>query len=368
MRIAIDATPAIEQSAGVGRYTRELLRALLVVAHDDQFVLSFAAARARIEQFLDQLPPGAWREARRLPLPQRAMTIIWHRLGLPPAVEHCIGHFDIYHATDFVAPPSRRPVVVTVHDLSFLIVPHLGHPRLVAYLRAAVPRTLARAAVVITVSASVAAEIADAYPFVRNRIVAVPNGVALPSEVPARSPSGRPTILIVGTLEPRKNHAIVFDALPEVRANWPDARLVVAGRVGWQSAPIQARLRELVEAGMAEQVIAPSDTVLETLFALADVCVIPSYYEGFGLPLLEAMARGVPVVASDIAALREIGGEAALYVDPADAAGWAAAISRVVGDETLRRRLATAGIARSRAYSWQETARRTRRAYELAGR
>jgi glycosyltransferase involved in cell wall biosynthesis len=365
MRIAIDATPAAAQHAGVGRYTRELLRALVSLPGDDTFTLASAANGEQNAALLRGLPPGRLRELRRLPAGARIMTGAWQRLRLPVRAELLIGDFDVFHGPDFVVPPSRRPRVATLHDLSFVTAPELGEPRLVNYLRAAVPRTLRDADAVIAVSASIASEIAQAYPWVRERVVAIPNGVRPPSST-ERRPADRPTLLTVGTIEPRKNLPALLDALPAVRARHPDVLLVIAGRIGWRADDIVRRIREAEHAGTARLVEAPSDAALDDLYATATLFVYPSLYEGFGLPLLEAIARGLPTVASDVPALVETGGEAVVYADPRSAEDIAAAVIRLLDDGDLRTSYAGRGARRAAAFTWVETARRTRRVYQHA--
>ncbi|MDQ3548223.1 MAG: glycosyltransferase family 4 protein [Chloroflexota bacterium] len=366
MRIALDATPAAVQHAGVGRYARELLVALVSLPGDDEYTLASAGSNPDNQRLLQALPPGRFRDLRRLPLNPRLTTVAWQRLRLPLQVESLIGDFDIFHGLDFVVPPSKRPRVVTIHDLSFLITPQFGEPRLVRYLNDAVPRALDAATVVITVSASVAAEVADAFPTARDKLVAIPHGVRLPATVPERVPSSRPIILTVGTVEPRKNLLTLIEALRIIRLTHPDALLTIAGRVGWQADEIVARIRAEEASGYVRFVESPSDADLDALYASATLAVFPSFYEGFGLPVLEAMARRVPVVASDIASLRETGGNAASYADPTNPESFADAIVRLLDDRALREQHATLGLARAGQFSWHETARRTRRAYSLA--
>lgn len=367
MHIAIDATSAAVQSAGVGRYTSELLRALMTQPHDDRYTLLSAGGADESEALLRDLPPGAWRELRRLPLSERYMTAAWQRLRLPIQVERLAGDFDVFHGPDFVTPPSRRPVVVTVHDLSYIVAPSYAEPSLVSYLRSAVPRSLKRASQIITVSASVAAELVDAYPFTAGRVRAIPNGVRSPGHLQQEPGyNGPPRILIVGTIEPRKNLVTLLDAMRPIWAQIPEAELVVAGRIGWQAHDISARLRQAVASSRVTFVESPSDDALARLFDEASVFVYPSAYEGFGLPLLEAMARDVPVVASDIAALRETGGTAARYVPPFDSDMLAAETVNVLSDRALQEELIIAGRLRVEQHSWNETARRTRLAYLAA--
>lgn len=363
MRIAYDATAAATQSAGVGRYTRELLRELLTLDPDDEYQLITAASNAESRQLMDQLPPGAARELRRLPGGYRATTIIWQRLRAPMPIDLLVRPFDVFHATDFVAPPSRRPIVTTVHDISYLRFPQFGDERLVQYLTAAVPRAIARSARVITDSATVAAEIAEAYPEARDRIVAIPIGVRLPEAAQPVAPA-RPTILMVGTIEPRKNHLAVLAAMPLILEQVPDAELVIIGRAGWRSDDIVASIRSAEAAGWACWRAAATDADLARAYTEAAVFLYPSWYEGFGLPVLEAMSHGLPVVAADIPVLREAAGDAARYADPTDAAAIADQTIALLHNADTRDDLRQRGYRRAATYSWHETAKRTRRVYQ----
>lgn len=366
MRIAIDATPAAVQRSGIGRYTRELLRALVQETLEHQFVLSAAAGESATDQLLATLPPGAWREVRKLPASERLMTGVWQRLRLPLDVGRWIGDHDLFHGTDFTLPPTRAAKVVTIHDVSFKLHPEYCHPNLASYLQRAVPRSLARADVVITVSASVAAELAAAFPGIRSRIVAIPNGYTPPEQPFAKREVREPVVLMVGTVEPRKNHLAVLKAMEEVRLRIPDARLVVVGRRGWLEAEIVSELERCKQLGWLTWHEDAGDAQLEVAYRAAAVFVAASHYEGFGLPVLEAMARGLPCVASDIAAHREVAGPAALFVDPLDPVEIADGICRMLDDDSLRLDMARRGSERSTSFSWTETARRTLRAYERA--
>lgn len=366
MRIALDATPAGVQRAGVGRYARELIRALVDDdtprgAEQDEFLLVMAAERAAESRLLAELPPGAWRETRRLPLSERWMTALWQRLRAPLPVERLVGPFDVFHGTDFVLPPTRRPAVVTIHDLSYLRYPEFAEPRLAAYLRAAVPRSVARADAVVTVSASVAADVAAAYPAARDKLAVVHNGVRVPPAVARRAE--RPLILAVGTVEPRKNYETLIRAIEIVRERCADAQLVIAGRVGWRSTDTLRAIRDAERAGGVRFVEGPDDAMLDSLYASAAVVATAAWHEGFGLPALEAMARGVPVVASGIPALREVGADAAVYADPARPEAFAAELVALLDDSERRALLGDAGRHRAASFSWGDTARRTRRVY-----
>lgn len=367
MRVVIDGTPAATQSAGVGRYTRQLLKALVREPEDEYQILA-ACNQSAAQHLADSLPPGAWREVRRLPLPSRVLTIAWQRARLPVPVDLLVRDFDVFHGPDFVLPPTGRPAVVTIHDMSFLLAPEFGEPSLVRYLQRVVPRAVAKAGKIITVSASVAAEVASAYPHVAHKIHAIPNGVTVPATTAGEplAADGAPRVLIVGTIEPRKNHLTLLDAMPLVWSRYPDAELVIAGRIGWRSNDIMTRIGVAQRSSRVRLMESPSDEELEELFQKSTVFVYPSHYEGFGLPVLEAMSHDLPVVAADIASLHETAGDAALFADPRSSEAFAHAITTLLDDSGLRSRLIQAGAARVAAHSWRETARRTRLAYRAA--
>lgn len=366
MRIAYDATAAATQFAGVGRYARELLRELVAIESSDDFQVVCAAERSQADALLSSLPPGATREARLIPGGYRWSTVVWQRFRIPLPIDLLLRNADVFHATDFVAPPTRMPLVTTVHDLSYLRVPELGDERLVRYLTASVPRTLARSAQIIAVSASIAAEIAESYPEVRERVVAVPNGVRQPTNLVNCSGRDRPVVLIVGTIEPRKNHLSLIAAMNEVRAQIPDAELVIVGRAGWKSDHIIEAIHSGERGGWVTWLDSADDDQLEQAYARASVFAYPSWYEGFGLPLLEAMARGLPVVASDIPVLREVGGDAALYADPANPSEIADRVLTLLCDGTDRETRGSQWLSQSAGYSWRQTAESTRRVYARA--
>ncbi len=368
MRIAYDATAAATQSAGVGRYSRELLRELVSLNANDDVQVVCAANPSAARAVMDQLPPGAMRELRRIPGGYRATTIAWQRLRIPIPVESFTRPFEVFHATDFVAPPSRQPIVTTVHDLSYLRVPELGEPRLVRYLTSAVPRTLARSQRIIAVSASVAADLVDAYPETRDRVVAIPNGVRRPPVATIEPASERATVLMVGTIEPRKNHLGVLAAMRLVRDRVRDAELLIVGRAGWRSAEIVEAIGSAEAEGWVRWLPNAGDLDLAQAYASSTIFVYPSWYEGFGLPILEAMSYGLPVVAGDIPALREAAGDAASFADPADEIAIADQISALLEDTDLPADLRSRGLARVAGYSWRNTAEQTRRVYEQAKR
>jgi glycosyltransferase involved in cell wall biosynthesis len=263
------------------------------------------------------------------------------------------------------------PTVVTVHDLSFLRHPDRLSARRRWYLEWAVGRSARRADWVIAVSRSTRDDLAELAGVPGEKISVIPLGVD-PSFKPASShPSrptpldGRPYILHVGTLEPRKNLDVLVHAFARLReaAHLPHA-LVLVGARGWSYEPVLQLVKSL---GLDDHVrfvdyVGPVD--LPRWYTDADLFAFPSVYEGFGLPVLEAMACGLPVVTTDSSSLRELAVDAALLVEPGSPEALEDAMRRILEDRSLRDRLRAKGLERAARYSWEATARETARVYE----
>ena len=292
-------------------------------------------------------------------------------VGLPRAAGRA--DLDLLHAPAYTAPFwAPVPVVVTIHDVSYE-----RHPEWYPYrrdpLRRAFYRRSARAAAhVLTVSEFSAREIASVYRIPADRITTAPlgvsprffrNGTEMPADLPADVTV--PYLLHVGDLHARRNLAVVVDALIAARRHLGElpASLVVAGVDRGASDDLCAAMDE---AGAADAIVrlgAVNEDRLHALYRSATALVYPSRYEGFGLPLLEAMASGTPVLASREASIPEVVGDAALLLDADDTSGWMDAIIRVVNDEALRARMAAAGTARAATFTWTRTARTTMNVY-----
>ena len=368
MRIAVDASAAFNQGAGIGRYARGVLAAVLPELPGDRLVLLNAPSRPGAPRF--GLPPAAPLAAeivyRRLPFSRRRADQLWFRVRLPLPVECFAGRVDVVYSPDYTVPPSlgaRR--LVTIHDLAYLIHPEHAPVSLRRYLRAVVPRQIASAARILTVSETTRRDLIERLGVQPERIVVVPNGVderfhaARPLPAARRAALGLPErfLLSVGTIEPRKNLPTLFAA---VRHGGPatDLPLLVAGRWGWDAAPIERAAADLVAAGRVRFLNYVPDDDLPGLYASAAVVVYPSWYEGFGLPVLEALAAGTPVVASTAPALREVGGTAAVYAEPGNPDALAAAIAQTlaVGDGGSIGRAARRTVANH--YRWETAGRR----------
>lgn len=369
MRIGIDYTAAVHQGAGIGRYTRQLVQALLALDTRDEVVL-MAAGRAQTGPMLAAAPlpsPGArsWRVVS-LPFSERVMTILWHRLRLPLWVELFAGKLDVFHSPDFALPPVRQArTVLTVHDLSFMRVPECSQPSLRAYLMRVVPPSVRRAGVVLADSESTRNDVIELLGASPDRVRVVYPGVdacfrrvedtGVLADVRRRYRLPERFVLGVGTLQPRKNLPRLIEAYAQLGAH-PETKLVLAGGTGWMYEGIFRRVEEL---GLRDAVCFPgyvADEDLPALYTLADLFAFPSLYEGFGLPPLEAMACGTPVVTSNVSSLPEVVGAAALTVDPYDVEALANAMGRVLDDPSLRSSMVRRGLVRAREFAWSRAA------------
>ncbi len=338
---------------GTGRYSRELAAALARTAPAGSAVRGAVALHRDV---------GAARVAgvggpRRLPLPRPALFRAWER-GLGPGVRA-----DLVHAPTPLAPPRRgRPLVVTVHDAVPWTHPGTLTPRGVAWHRAAVGRAVRTADLLVVPTHAVAAELAEHLPLAPDRVRVVGEGVsadlALPVDAAARAVRlalPERFLLTVATLEPRKGLSELVAAL--ARPGAPDLPLLCAGQPGWGGAdPLALAAAAGLPPGRVRVLGRVADPDLAVLMARATALVVPSRSEGFGLPLLEAMSLGTPVLHSPAPALVEVAGGAGL-VAPLDPDGLADGLAQVVGDEGLRARLRAAGPGRAAAYSWDGAAR-----------
>lgn len=364
MRIAIEYTAAINQRAGIGRFVRNLIGSLLTVDLEDDFVLVHAAPS---DHTRPQLPTGKRVVPCQLPLPERWATVLWHRLRLPIAVDWFTGPVDIFHAPDFVLPPVRHGRrVLTVHDLAFLLFPECADARLREYLMAVVPRSVRHADFVIADSTNTQNDMICLLGAVPERTAVVPGGVerrfqpasqASVLELRKRLQLPEQFILSIGMMEPRKNWQGLIRAYNQARVRHGiTQQLVLAGPRGWLwESIVDERDRSPFRSDILFLGFV-ADADLPTLYSAADAFAFPSFYEGFGLPPLEAMACGTPVVVSNAASLPEVVGEAGLTVPPEDLDGLADALGRLVLDEGLRDGLSLLGRARAATFSWERSA------------
>lgn len=355
---------------GVGTYVLQMLSALPAEDPATELV-PFHARMSRPSPVLS----ADGRLGVELPRSIRTLYPSWALLGrppLPPSLRDCA----VVHATNHAAvPPAGRGqrLVVTIHDLAFDMVPELFPRRWRWLYRAGVRAAVRRADAILTPSVATKEDLCARYGQDPATVHVTPLASSLgatdadPEEVLLRLGVSRPFVLFAGTLEPRKNVVRLIRAYRRIAGGGLSHTLVLAGPTGWGADGVA---RELAHAGPGAIVrtglLSPED--LDALYRTADAVAYPTLYEGFGLPVVEAMARGAPVVTSAVSSIPEVGGDDVVYVDPRDEESIAAGLERVLLDEALAADLRSRGPVRAARFSWSATARATLDVYRaLAG-
>ncbi len=362
LRIGVDGYPISGRRAGVGRYTADLLTAVAASTTELQLdVLAYRLGQRTKQGSVEDLEQAGVNIVHRPRSVTRATELL-HHTGFPVRYDLLLPRRDAYFFPRFWRPMTgSRPALTMIYDLSCFYAPGAAEAKVLSRLLADVRATVSTSEAIGVISEAVATELSDVFPETRGRLVLLRPGMSssLGSlEIAALPPSlPRDYLLHVGTLEPRKNLLTVINsavALAEM-PGLPDCPLVLAGRRGWMDAQI---MDAIDAAGQAVRWIPdPSDALLASLYANASVTVIASRYEGFGLPLLEAMFFGSPVVCSDIPVFREVGGDVAIYVDTMDAAALAAAIlTELTLEPSERAERSAVSRRRARSFSWTATA------------
>lgn len=383
MRIIVDANPMFPLSpqlgpTGVGRWTAGAISALARSAPEWQIdLVAFHLRTARLD--VSWMGPNVdFRLLRFSNRTSRQMNV----LGMFPPIDLFLGKADALIGPAYVTWRSRSAAEVPVlHDLTHLRFPQFVSKRNLRYLRMAVPKVLRRAAAIVTVTETMRAEIVNAYGVSEERVSVVPNGCdrslfterpVKESLDPGQSPGGlgshigQPYLLFVGTLEPRKNITGLLDALDILaeRGVVPP-QLVIAGGSGWRTEQIDRALAARQEEGRVRLLGYVPDDELPGLYRGATALLFPSHYEGFGLPVLEAMASGCPVVAAARGGVPDVVGDAGLLVEP-DPTSLADAIERVLREPSLRARLRSKGLERAKLFTWEKSGLALRQVIEGA--
>jgi glycosyltransferase involved in cell wall biosynthesis len=359
LRIGVDIRPFYEPLTGVGWYLYYLLHEL--AKYDDVELVLFGDAR-----MTDEGPHL------HVDIPANARLCAFDLRGLPPSRTGraltagayvawiALADCDVLFGANFFLPRLHSAVarrrVVTVHDLTYKRYPELVQKETLENLERQMLREVTIADAIVCVSESTRRELLRFYDVDRSRAVAIHSGLGKPAV--SEPIDGLPSryILFVSTIEPRKDLGTLLDAYERLRGSGTyDGSLVVVGKVGWKSQDLLPRLRGRGIVHL-DYVRAPQ---LAAIYERAEAFVFPSLYEGFGFPLLEAMARGVPSIAARSSSLPEIGGDAALYFEPHDVNGLTAQLTRILGDAALRDDLAERGRERAGGFRWDRAAAET---------
>ncbi|MFI5177804.1 MAG: glycosyltransferase family 4 protein [Vicinamibacterales bacterium] len=362
MRTLLDYRPALRERTGVGEYVHELARALVQSAPAGESLTLFSSSLT--DRLSPGTVPGAQTVDRRVPV--RALNFAWHRLGWPPVESLAAGPYDVVHSTHPLLIPSRHAArLVTIYDLDFL-----DHPeRTRAEIRRDYPALAAdharRADHVVVISQHTAREVQARLGVAADRIsICYPGAPAWPRR------DGEPAngcVLFLGTLSPRKNLGTLLDAYEQLLARRPASPpLVLAGGVTADAESIVDRTRRPPLAGRVEVTGYVAPERRQDLYRRALVFVMPSFMEGFGMPVVEAMTCGVPVIAANRGALPEAVGQAGRLIDPEDAHALGLAIDALLGDAGERRRLSDAGVAQAARFTWAAAAAGVRHAWTAA--
>lgn len=375
MRIGLDGIPLTALKTGVGHYTFELACALARVAPESKFEVVYPS----------NLPSEITAQAASLSIPANLeikkvrvgpVGRYWWSTGLPRYIRR--SGIELFHGTNYDVPPWRQcPTVLTIHDLSLLIHPETHEKRRVSRARRRLPLMAKAANAVIVPTESVRGEVCKHLGLSAEKVFAVPEAaracfapmeVEHSEDVRRRLGIGNDFLLTVGTIEPRKNLQTLVNAFEEVTGgqSQPTLQLVIAGSRGWLSEPF---FNALEKSPMRKRIIVTeylNDDELRALYSSCQAFVYPSIYEGFGLPPLEAMACGAPVITSHIPALEETTGGAAILIEPTNVQELAGAIVDLLESDDLRSRFSTLGRSRAAEFTWEHTARLTLEVYEEA--
>ncbi len=380
LKVVVDATPLLPNPSGVGLYVYNLIHALHTLHLQEGFELRILYQPSLKNWLLGNLsfPENLHQYPNRylLPLPVRGTNLL---ASFPNPFlsyfESKFGHPDIVHGTNYAVYPCQKSLkVMNIYDLTFIKYPDYVNSVVRTYTQR-VKQSLRWTDLVITISESSKQDIVDYLNVDPARIIVTPlasryeskylNHELISQEIKTVNYDfSKPYILFVSTIEPRKNIVALISAFNHLKQKYKiDHQLVLIGQKGWRYEPIFAEIERSPWSNQIHHLNYLSDEIVALFYSKADVFAYPSHYEGFGLPVLEAMTLGAPVVTSKTSSLPEVAGDAAILVDPNDSVSLAEAILQVISDSQLRQTLVQKGNERAKLYSWEKTAQATLQAY-----
>lgn len=377
MRVGIDISQIAYEGTGVATYTKSLVEGFLRVDKDNEFILFGSSLRNRriIENFVKDLPKPKFRKKFSF-FPPKILEFLWNGVHLFP-IENFIGDIDVFHSSDWLEPPTRQAKrVTTIHDFAVFKYPEMFSPRgghnIVANQKRKLFFVQHYSDLVIAVSETTKQDAMEILKIPERKIRVIyeaPNPIYFPrnekkiQKVKEKFGVEGNYLLCVGTREPRKNLDRVMMAFIEISRVYPELSLVIAGKYGWGN---EDQISNIKDQKLDQKVkilgfVEKED--LAGLYSGAMAFVYPSLYEGFGLPILEAMACGVPVVTSDVGSMKEIAAGAAVLIDPESTESLANGISKLLKNVKLREELKIKGLKRAGEFSWDKAALQTLEAY-----
>ena len=372
MRIGIDIRCFLKEETGVGILFKKMLFELAEIDKENEYFLFSSSLKDRFKQ--DKIPPFKKRHFIDCRIPVKAVNFTWYRMNWPVLDLFFRKKLDLTHSPTPLIVPTQGKKIVTVYDMFFLEHPRLSNREARKYFITRIGSSLEKANGVMTISNESRNRILTYFPEVENKLEVIYPGVdhsfwaeVIPSELEnfqSEQNLPLPFLLFVGATEARKNLINLLQAFFFVREKYNDLSLVIAGRKGEEHNKVLEKISELKLEDSVRILSYVDERELKYLYSLAELFVFPSWYEGFGIPMLEAMASGVPIAASETGALPEVGGDAAFYFDPADAEDIAEKILALLGDNSMRMRLVQAGKKRILTFNWKKTADKTLDLYQ----
>ena len=359
MKIAIDIRALCGTKTGIGKLLENLLAALNKYNAENEITLFFNSLRGEIP---DGIPDNNNFIIKRTRVPNRLLNVGWAYINFPPT-EYLLGDKDVYYSPNFQAPPAKKMGrVITIHDLVFYTDPELAMPEAVRHYKYRIKTYAERADIITADSYATASEISKHLGINQNRI-----RVVYPGAIPLKEISNEETesilnkfklgkyLLFIGCLEPRKNLIRLFKAFEQSKL-YKDMTLALAGPRGWRFEVLEAVWNSLKCKDRIRWLNYVSDEELSALYRNAEFFAFPSIAEGFGLPILEAMSAGCPVLTSDRSSMPEVAGNAAYYVDPFEIDSISNGLIKLASDTALRNQISDSGLARFREFSWDKMA------------